>query len=315
MGKVNNALRMLAILRSRKKVLRDELARELEVSPREITRYKESLQYAGVNIRTIHGRYGGYELEGNDYLLPLDLSKEEIVSLKNIEEVLKHQGSYLFFDMININNKILASRKTMDEFYLSEQFTFSKGISIKSSYEEERNKWLIINDAIINKRKVLIFYTNARGEYSERIIDPYGLFSYYGANFFIGFCNFRNEFRQFKLVRIKEIKLLKENFKKEKFDINLYIKDGIGLIGDNNIDITLKIDYPYAQGFKEFKWLSNEKIEDYKKEGYIIYKGTCRGIIEATNWILGMGSNCTVISPNELIDSVKNEIRNMLEKY
>ena len=40
MGKVNNALRMLAILRSRKKITRKELAGEVEVTVREVTRYK-----------------------------------------------------------------------------------------------------------------------------------------------------------------------------------------------------------------------------------------------------------------------------------
>ena len=79
MGKVNNALRMLAILRSRKKVTRKELAEELEVTVREITRYKDDLEYAGVNIITTAGKYGGYELQGNDYLLNLDLSNNEIL--------------------------------------------------------------------------------------------------------------------------------------------------------------------------------------------------------------------------------------------
>ena len=59
MGKVNNALRMLAILRSRKKVTRRELAEELEVDIRQITRYKEDLEYAGVTITEIRGKYGG----------------------------------------------------------------------------------------------------------------------------------------------------------------------------------------------------------------------------------------------------------------
>ena len=57
MGKVNNVLRMLAILRSRKKVTRKELAEELEVDIRQITRYKEDLEYAGVTITEVKGRY------------------------------------------------------------------------------------------------------------------------------------------------------------------------------------------------------------------------------------------------------------------
>lgn len=38
---------MLAILRSRNKVNRKELAEELEVNEREITRYKDDLEQAG----------------------------------------------------------------------------------------------------------------------------------------------------------------------------------------------------------------------------------------------------------------------------
>lgn len=89
MGKVNNALRMLAVLRSRNKVSRKELAEELEVTVREVTRYKDDLEYAGVNIITTAGKYGGYELQGNDYLLNLDLSDNEILALDSIIETLK----------------------------------------------------------------------------------------------------------------------------------------------------------------------------------------------------------------------------------
>ena len=55
MAKVNNELRMLAILRSREKVTRKELVEELEVSIREISRYKEDLEYTGVAINEIRG--------------------------------------------------------------------------------------------------------------------------------------------------------------------------------------------------------------------------------------------------------------------
>ena len=73
MGKVNNALRMLAILRSRKKVTRKELSEELEVDIRQITRYKEDLEYAGVTITEIKGRYGGYILENKDFTASYEL--------------------------------------------------------------------------------------------------------------------------------------------------------------------------------------------------------------------------------------------------
>lgn len=85
MGKVNNALRMLAILRSRKKVTRRELAEELEVDIRQITRYKEDLEYAGVTITESRGKYGGYILENKDYLLNVLLDKNPFEESKEFQ--------------------------------------------------------------------------------------------------------------------------------------------------------------------------------------------------------------------------------------
>ena len=48
---------MLAIKKKKKKVTRKELAEELEVDIRQITRYKEDLEYAGVTITEVKGRY------------------------------------------------------------------------------------------------------------------------------------------------------------------------------------------------------------------------------------------------------------------
>ena len=99
MGKVNNALRMLAILRSRKKVTRRELAEELEVDIRQITRYKEDLEYAGVTITESRGKYGGYKLENKDYLLNLELSDNERLSLSKTQDFLKGQGLHFYDDL------------------------------------------------------------------------------------------------------------------------------------------------------------------------------------------------------------------------
>lgn len=313
MGKVNNALRMLAILRSRKKVSRKELAQELEVSVREITRYKDDLEYAGVNIKNILGKFGGYELEGNDYLLNLDLSKNEFRALDSIEELLKVSGSHFYLDMKNINYKIKAVSKTQEEY--ERKSFYSKGITIRSNYEEEKKKWSIINDSILNNRKIEIVYINAKGENSKRIIRPYSLFTYYGANFFVGFCENRNEIRQFKLVRINEIKLLDDKFQKDEFDIKEYLDNKIGVFGEEEYKIKLKILYPYAQGFKEFSWLINEEIEDFKEDNYILYKATAKGKMELINWIIGMGSNCIVLEPEILRNDINKELNKMLDFY
>lgn len=313
MGKVNNALRMLAILRSRRKVTRKELAEELEVGIREITRYKEALEYAGVTITEIKGRYGGYILENKDYLLNLELSNLEELSLIKAKEYLKGQGLHFYNDLSSAIEKIKAI-KPKDNEDIHEEIYF-KGIKIRANQEEESNKWLIINDGIINSKKIRITYTNSKGEGSERVIHPYKLYTYYGSNYFVGFCEDKQELRQFKLVRIKSINLLNEKFDKTDFSLKEYLGQTIGIFKDNLYNVKLKISYPYAQGFKEYCWVDNEEIEDHIDEGFIIYKAAVEGKAQVIPWIMGMGTSCEVLEPEGLRAEVIAAFKEVLNKY
>lgn len=313
MGKVNNALRMLAILRSRRKVTRRELSEELEVGIREITRYKEALEYAGVTITEIKGRYGGYILENKDYLLNLELSNLEELSLIKAKEYLKDQGLHFYNDLSSAIEKIKVTRPKDNEDIHEE--IYSKGIKIKANHEEESNKWLTINDGIINSKKIKITYTNSRGEDSERIIHPYKLYTYYGSNYFVGFCEEKQELRQFKLVRIKCINLLNEKFDKPDFDLKEYLGKTIGIFKDKSYSIRLKIEYPYAQGFKEYCWVDNEEVEDYINEGFIIYRAIVEGKTQVIPWIMGMGTACEVLESADLKEDVIAAFEEVLKKY
>ena len=313
MGKVNNALRMLAILRSRRKVTRKELAEELEVGIREITRYKEALEYAGVTITEVKGRYGVYILENKDYLLNLQLSNLEELSLIKAKEYLKDQGLHFYNDLSSAVEKIKAVKPKVNEDIHEE--IYSKGIKIRANHEEESNKWLTINDGIINSKKIRITYTNSNGEASDRVIHPYRLYTYYGSNYFVGFCEDKQELRQFKLVRTKNIELLNEKFDKPNFDLKEYLGKAIGIFKDKSYNIKLKIDYPYAQGFKEYHWVDNEEVEDHIEEGFIIYRATVEGKTQVIPWIMGMGTSCEVLEPLDLKEDIIAAFEEVLNKY
>lgn len=313
MGKVNNALRMLAILRSRKKVTRNELAEELEVEPRQITRYKDALEYAGVTITEIKGRYGGYILENKDYLLNLELSDKENLALSKAKDYIKGQGVHFYNDLSLAIEKILSINPKSSN-YFSENI-YSKGRRIKVNQQEESKKWLIINDGIINTKKVKMKYMNANGSVTERIIHPYRLYTYNGANYFIGKCEEKDELRQFKLVRIQDINLLEDKFIQDNFNLNDYFKNAIGLFKDKKYEIKLRITYPYAMSFKEYSWTQDEHIEDHIEEGYLIYTATMEGKTKIIPWIMGMGTSCTVLEPKELVEDVIKEYKKVLNNY
>jgi predicted DNA-binding transcriptional regulator YafY len=312
MGKVNNALKMLAILRSREKVTRRELARELEVRIREISRYKDDLESAGLSITNIKGKYGGYTLEHKDYLLNLELSNEEEKALDYCIDYLSDKSFPYFKSLKSALHKIKAinPRKNIINTKVP---LYTKGAKAKILYEEERRKWLIINDGIINSRKIYIKYINAKGESSERVVQPYGLFTYYDANYFAGMCENKKEIRQFKLMRINYIELLKDKFTKEDFDLNRYLNETMGLFKDKKLNLKLKIEYPYAQDFQEVQCISGESIKDFREDGFIIYEASAYRKDQILNWIMGMGRFCEVLEPKSLRDDISRSYEEILK--
>lgn len=314
MGKVNNALRMLAILRSRNKVTRKELAEELEVNVREITRYKEHLESCGVWIKEERGRYGGYRLEHKDYLMNLELSKSEEKALNSVESFVRNKNLPYYIEFKQAVEKINAINPRFLEKE-SDDVIFVKQTKSKISYAHESNIWLVVNDGIINSRKLSIDYMNANGKYKKRIVRPYGIYTYNNSNYLVGFCEYRQEIRQFKFARVKDIVLLEERFPKTDFSLKDYLGNSIGVFKDEKINIKLKVLYPYAQNFHEIQWVPDENIEDHREEGFLIYNATMEGKKQIVNWIMGMGECCEVLEPEGFKNEIIDIYRSILKKY
>ena len=69
MSKIANMLNMLQILKDKKVHSISSLSEELEVSERMIRQYKLELEEAGIYLKSLTGKYGGYQLyENNNFL-------------------------------------------------------------------------------------------------------------------------------------------------------------------------------------------------------------------------------------------------------
>lgn len=79
MSKISNMLNMIQILKDEKIHSIHELSEKLEVSERMIRQYKLELEQSGIYIKSITGKYGGYQIEKENNFLKLeDIVKEEM---------------------------------------------------------------------------------------------------------------------------------------------------------------------------------------------------------------------------------------------
>jgi predicted DNA-binding transcriptional regulator YafY len=78
-----------------------------------------------------------------------------------------------------------------------------------------RKKLALLRDGIHHHRVARMRYTRADGESSKRAVRPLGLF-YWGNSWTLGaWCEYRKDFRNFRLDRMGEVTLLKRTYKPE----------------------------------------------------------------------------------------------------
>ncbi|OON96752.1 MAG: hypothetical protein ATN36_04920 [Epulopiscium sp. Nele67-Bin005] len=310
MGTINNALTMYILLKSRKKMSRGEIAKILEISPRQVTRYKEDLQTAGIQIIETTGRYGGYELVGNDYFLEAGFTRKDKAQFEQLLSWLQSEQYVHYQDVELLANKIFGNQLESPTFIGAKTHTHAV------SSQTEKDKWDQLSEAKILHQKVEVTYQNVHQEKTTRVIHPYLLVTYQQANYLVGYCETRKEIRHFKLMRMEQVIILEDTFEIDaEFKQKTYLKHAFGIFKDEKIEVKLKIMYPYAQSFKEREWVADEVIDDFPEDKYLLYTAEMEGLTQIKAWIMQMGTSCTVLAPESLREEIIQLHKDCLQNY
>ncbi|MBK1812052.1 WYL domain-containing protein [Clostridium sp. YIM B02505] len=312
MSKFSNLLRLLILLKSKKRMKTKELADNLGVSERMIRKYMDDLAEANVNIESIPGPTGGYELIGYDYLLNLNLSSEEAISLQIATTYLKEANNFDFkYQLESLNDKI----KVINERY-NQLDDYSDNIVIKPksvNLDNENRFELTLQAACISKKKLKIKYNSISSGEKERIIHPYGLITRNNLKYLVAYCENRNKELTFKLIRITQVEMLNEKFDlPTSFSIKEFMKNHLGLFHDEDYNLKLLIKKPFSRSVSEGLYAENQVIK-WVDEETIIFEGQMSGKTDIIRWILSMRTSVTVLEPENLKNQIKEELEKMLK--
>ena len=246
MGKIGAALNMVMLLQNNGKMKIEEIARELEVSNRQVQEYKSELEQAGIFIDSQSGKYGGYSIAPGSRYLSIPVRDMDLSILDRVSDFLTKSNNMYSDEYKNSINRIKSNFKKRE--YIDEQvkyFYIYPGSSVNK--EKEIKLCEQISDAYSMKNKIEIGYKSIKSGESERVLHPYGIYNYEGDTYLIAYCEKRKEVRDFKLCRISKLNIMDEKYKiDEKFDIHEYTKNSIGNFKGEELDIHLIIREPFS---------------------------------------------------------------------
>ncbi|MEO0469143.1 MAG: YafY family protein [Bacteroidota bacterium] len=215
---------ILLKLQSRSWVLVQDLADEFAVSSRTIYRDLQSLEQAGVPIASLEGK--GYGLVDGYNIPPVMFSEAEANALIFGEKLIdKTKDDSLITAFKKATDKIRAVLRDNEK----EKVDFlAKRTIIGKNWQNERTSSFLsdIQQALTNFRRLRIDYLKEGDtECSQREIEPFAIYHNTSENWVvIAWCRKREDFRNFRIDRIEDLKDAGEHFSPHKMTLDEYVE-------------------------------------------------------------------------------------------
>ena len=294
---VNNRLfEIVYILMQKRKTTAKELADRFEVSTRTIYRDIETLSGANIPIYASKGKDGGIGLLDEYVLNKTILSEEEqnqiLFALQGMKKV-KGQDEKDILEKLSI----LFNKKINDWIKID----FSNWGNI----QEER--FDIIKSAILNKQLVQFTYYNSNGEESKRIVEPLQIWFKDKSWYLVSYCKLKQDYRIFKIARIKDIKILQEHFERELPKEEKNEKHNFKII-----ELVLEINK--AMTYRVYDEFESKEITK-KEDGNFIVKVKYPENEWIYGYILSFGEYAKVLNPGYAKNRIKDKLQRTLKNY
>ncbi|MEV0169585.1 WYL domain-containing protein [Streptomyces sp. NPDC050803] len=208
-------IKMVLLLQSRPSMTAAELARELEVSERTVTRDAQALSEAGVPVYADRGRAGGYRLIGGyrTRLTGLARGEAEALFLSGVPGALREMGleDVASAARLKVSAALLpslrdASRTAGQRFHLDAPDWF----------KEPKTPELLsaVADAVWDDRRITAVYRRGEGEV-RRDLEPYGLVLKAGVWYLCARVAGHGTYRVYRIERFTAVEAGEERFERD----------------------------------------------------------------------------------------------------
>ena len=315
MNRIDRLTAILIHLQSKKVVTANEIAERFDISKRTVYRDIRALEEAGIPIGSEAGV--GYFIVDSYHLPPVGFTKEEASALlianklteKLTDKTLQENLNSALYKIRSILN---VSEKEFIENIDGHIEVFSSSPIQKSNIPER------IMDTIlkgIDKKKAirLVYNSLSKNEDTTRVVEPVGICHYSFNWHLIAYCKLRNDYRDFRIDRIKNISLTEENFSQ---DNKPSIREYFNTINSDGEVFLVKLLFnkeiipEISQAKYYFGFIEERDFDDKVEMSFLSNSEDYIG-----KWIMTLMDQVEIIEPESLKYYVISMIKKLQKKY
>ncbi|PAQ16054.1 transcriptional regulator [Bacillaceae bacterium SAOS 7] len=302
--KVERLLTMIMILINRKKVKAQELADLFDVSVRTIYRDVDTLSCAGIPVISQQGSNGGISLLEGYRVDQQVLTKDELASLSvAIQSALTSyedpHAEAVLEKLTGVADETV--RQSVDQVFI-DLSPWGQNVVLKEQLT-------LLKQAIESAHCVRFNYVASDGSITSRLIEPHTLVQKGRMWYVYGYCRLRENFRLFKIARMKDIVEEEELFEKKPLQLAELPWDKEWQQPQNLVHLTLSFDPQIVTTMEEM--FGTERVD------------TERFIVEVSlpenewlyGYLLSFGHRIKVIEPYHISQIVRERAEKIVALY
>lgn len=274
-----------------------ELSEKFEVSVRTIYRDIDALSSAGIPVYSVQGKGGGVSIL-NDFVLDKSLFSEAerqqiLMALQGINAVSEEHSEELLTKL----GALFQARVTN---WIEVDF------SGWAQNKPKQDVFNLIKDSIFQKNIIRFQYFGSSGM-TERRVQPAKLVFKSKDWYLYGFCLEKNDYRFFKLTRIKALEVLPETFSQD------FIAPVLEKEIKSEKTITVKLKFHKNMAFRVYDEFTGEVTKD--PEGNLYVSAELPDHEMLYSYILSFADGVEVMEPQQVRESIKKKLEEIHKKY
>ena len=298
---INRLFEIVYLLMNKKSMTANELAAHFEVSKRTILRDIDVLATAGIPVYTSQGKGGGISIHDKFMINKTVISENE---QKQILFALQGMSATQHIETEGILSRLRSLFEKTDKDWIEVDFSrWGKSAADRAKFDSLKN-------AVINERSISFNYSSSYSETANRKAYPLKLVFKSKSWYMQAFCMLKNDYRTFKISRMRDVKMLAETFDGKAFQIPEI--ESTEYQSSCLIDVALHFA-PHAayRVYDEFDERNIIKNED----GSLIVAMSMPNDYWLYDYILSFGASLEVLEPQSVRDEIVRQAEKIKNKY